>query len=789
MPEPGDVIGGKYRVLSQLGKGAMGEVWRARDERLDRYVALKVLPAELAGDPERRARLLREARAAAAIRHPNVVTLYDIVEDATGDLLVMELVEGRTLSDALRKDGAPPLETALRWIEGVADALVAAHACRILHRDIKAANLMITPDGGIKVIDFGLAKLRDDATTAAGASATMPAFPATTSVALDETMPSEPGDGKRDVALDATQASSSADSYKTHAGSLLGTPLYMAPEQIAGSLPDERSEVFSVGVLAYEILTGKPPYTATSLDALFEQIANDPPPPLDPIPDPVAAIVRRALEKDPAARFSSMRALRDAVAAERKRRFSAPHARGRRWLLVVAPIALAAVAGTAVTISSMRSHDATSPPPGPGDTYVKRALDEYNVFYNDKALSSLRAALREAPDHARANAYMILFGGAPSTDTEAALAAARRARPQTAARSKDRALLDAALTFADRGAAEAKAALLAAGATHDRELAFWAAELDYRSGHYEAAAAEYKALLAEPAPQFRGRIYDHYSSVLLYLDEPTEALQIGTLYRDAFPGEADAVGVYATTLAAAGRLDEAVTAAEDALRLNEGEDTFAGLAKVLALRGDRARAKQLYQQSLDRAGASRRPIRRAALALLQWIDGDTDAAKQTVAPCRATAGSPTGDATARERGACLFVAGIIDPTQAEPIAKELDALAAEATPTKPAYGAPASLAKLVRARTHFFGGGCIVDPKRPDVATPLGAIDESVYEAPLDFYAAYHVPFFATWAVCERAALRAARGDRRGAVEILQTHSTRAPNRAWLQDDLVHYAQ
>ena len=102
-----------------------------------------------------------------------------------------------------------------------------------------------------------------------------------------------------------------------------------------------------------------------------------------------------------------------------------------------------------------------------------------------------------------------------------------------------------------------------------------------------AAHDEYKALLAEPAPQFRGRIYDHDSSVLLYLDEPAEALRIGTLYRDAFPGEADAVGVYATTLAAAGKLDEAVAAAEDALRLNEGEDTLAGLAKVLALKAAR----------------------------------------------------------------------------------------------------------------------------------------------------------------------------------------------------------
>src|SRR5689334_1415567 len=169
----------------------MGEVWRARDERLDRYVALKVLPAELAGDPERRARLLREARAAAAIRHVNVVTLFDIIEHDGGDILVMELVEGRTLSDVLRKEGAPTLETALRWIEGIADALVAAHARRILHRDIKAANIMVTPDGGVKVLDFGLAKLRDDTTGPAISAVRLPA--AKQNVPLDETMPSESG--------------------------------------------------------------------------------------------------------------------------------------------------------------------------------------------------------------------------------------------------------------------------------------------------------------------------------------------------------------------------------------------------------------------------------------------------------------------------------------------------------------------------------------------------------------------------------------------------------------------
>ena len=131
MPESGELIG-PYRLVSQLGKGAMGEVWRARDERLDRYVALKVLPTDAADDIERRARMVREAKAAAAIRHTNVVTLFDIVEHAGDDILVMELVEGRTLSEVLRKDGAPDLEVALRWIEGIADALVAAHGRGIL---------------------------------------------------------------------------------------------------------------------------------------------------------------------------------------------------------------------------------------------------------------------------------------------------------------------------------------------------------------------------------------------------------------------------------------------------------------------------------------------------------------------------------------------------------------------------------------------------------------------------------------------------------------------------------
>lgn len=727
----------------------MGEVWRARDERLDRYVALKVLPADAAVDVERRARMLREARAAAAIRHANAVTLYDIISHDGDDVLVMELVDGATVAETLRRNGPPALETGLGWILGVADALVAAHGLGILHRDIKAANIMVTATT-VKVLDFGLAKMRCDAPLPPSDPDRAPGTSG--KLAIAETIRGS-GDGN-------------VDSYQTHAGQLLGTPLYMAPEQVEGAAPDERSEVFSVGVLAYEVLTGKPPYIATTVDLLFEQIRHGAPPPLADVPSTLAAIVMRALAKHPAERFTTMAAMRDALAAERARLF-AP--RARRWPLVVACALL--VAGAGAGAMWWRSH--RTEPARPGDDYVKRALEEYNVFYNDKALSSLRAALATAPDHPRAIAYLLLFG-APDADVSAAHRVVARTDPQ----SKDRALLAAAIALAEHGPLAARKALLAAGAASDRELAFWAAELDYRSGQYAAAKDEYKALLASPAPEFRGRIYDHYSSVLLYFDEPTEALEIGKRYRDAFPGEADAVAVYATTLAAAGQLDEAVKTAEDARRLNEGEDTLAGLAKVLALKGDRGKARELYAASLALAGPSRKPVRRAALGFLQWIDGDAAGAKLTVEPCLTGA-----DAAARERGACLFVAGVIDPSRAEEAARELDKLAAEATELKPAYGAPASLAKLVRARTQFFGGGCVIPGELP----PAGTVDEAAYAAPLDFYAAYHLPFFATWAICEHAALYASRNERARAADLLGPVATRAPNRRWLLESLRRY--
>ncbi|HTJ43963.1 MAG TPA: serine/threonine-protein kinase [Kofleriaceae bacterium] len=758
MAEPGDLIG-PYRLLARLGKGAMGDVWRARDERLDRYVAVKLLPPDLAGDPERRARMLREARAAAGVGHANVVTLYDIVTDGETDVLVMELVDGATISETLKKNGPPAPNEAIDWLIAITDALAAAHAKGILHRDVKSANVMLTKAGQVKVLDFGLAKLRDDGQPAPVVEP-KPRVSKQQEVALDATMPSDLGAG-----------TGTGSEYVTQAGSLLGTPMYMAPEQIAGGAPDERSEVFSVGVIAYELGAGKPPYAARTMDELFAQIAHEPPPPLpDRVPAALASVIGNSLAKDPEARYGSMRAFCDAL-AEVKRKLYAP----RRWPWIAAAIALA-LAAAALAFFLTRPKQAA--PDQPGDAYVRQALHEYDVFQGDRALASLRSALRIAPTHPRALAYTILFGG-PAPDRATAAAAAEKVI--AGATGKDKTLLDTAIALERRGPRAARATI-AAAQDKDRELAFWAAEMAYRAGDYDAAGAEYTRLLDDPAPEFRGRIYDHDSSVLLYDDEPERALAIGKMYRDAYPAEADAIAVYATTLAAAGKIDEGLAAATDAKTLAEGEDTLAGLGKLYAWKGDLPQAIALYTQSMQRAGDSRRPIRRAALALLQWMKGDLENARATVAPCL-----PGGaDAQIHERAACVFVAGVIDPSNAEPAAQALDALAAEADDLHPAYGRPASLAALVRARAKFFGGGCVIDTTSPvpDAATIEEL--EAAYAMPRDFYATYHVPFFLTWADCEAAALAAARGDRSRAAGLLAPH-VRAPGRWWIAHRLAGY--
>jgi TolB-like protein len=273
----------------------MGEVYRATDTKLGRDVALKVLPAEMACDPERLARFQREARAVAALNHPHIVTIFS-VEEADGiNFLTMELVEGEAL-DRLIPIGGLPIEKIAEIASALADALTAAHEKGIVHRDLKPANVMVTNDGRVKVLDFGLAK---------EVSAASPA--------------------------DATRTSLG----NTQVGVVMGTPGYMSPEQISGRPLDHRTDIFSLGVVLHEMATGRQPFEGNSSAELISAILRDTPPSVCEIrpelPGDLARIVRRFLEKDPRHRVQTARDVanefRD-LARQTPQKAQAPASRG-----------------------------------------------------------------------------------------------------------------------------------------------------------------------------------------------------------------------------------------------------------------------------------------------------------------------------------------------------------------------------------------------------------------------------------------------------------------------------
>jgi Tol biopolymer transport system component len=288
-----------YRILAELGQGGMGQVFRARDERLGREVALKMLPAELAADSDFQARLLREARAASALNHPGIVTLYDLQTFEGRSFLVMELVEGELFSKLVPR--STEWKRAVALVAGVADALAAAHARGILHRDIKSDNLMVTPSGQPKVLDFGLAKLRD--------LSLPPGVDPETGITGNMRKPAAMS--MRSMGLAATVRPIGGAVGVTRAGQLLGTPVYMAPECFEGQA-DLRSEVFALGIVLYELLTGMRPFDHESELATMSAIMLDdasPPSVVAPdrqIPAELDAVIARALEKKPEARYPDM---------------------------------------------------------------------------------------------------------------------------------------------------------------------------------------------------------------------------------------------------------------------------------------------------------------------------------------------------------------------------------------------------------------------------------------------------------------------------------------------------
>jgi TolB-like protein/Tfp pilus assembly protein PilF len=268
---------GQYEILAKLGEGGMGEVFRAHDTRLDRDVAIKLLPARAATDAAARARLVREARLAASLNHPSICTVHDVGEADGRVYVAMELVGGESLANLIPKDGLA-MDEALRYAGEIADALAHAHEHGVVHRDLKPVNVRVTPDGRVKVLDFGLATRR------------------TTDIE------------------DATRSAASLDSP----GTVAGTLPYMAPEGLRGAMADPRGDVWSFGVLLHELVSGRRPFQGASGVDLTSAILRDTPPALPAhVPPGVAAIVERCLAKTPERRYSNGAELRAAVEAVR----------------------------------------------------------------------------------------------------------------------------------------------------------------------------------------------------------------------------------------------------------------------------------------------------------------------------------------------------------------------------------------------------------------------------------------------------------------------------------------
>src|SRR5277367_6152069 len=269
---------GHYRVVEKIGSGGMGEVYRASDERLGRDVAIKVLKPSLADDHDRLRRFEQEARAAAALNHPNIVAIYDIGMHNGAPYIVSELLEGQTLRERLL-DGPIPRRQTLDFARQMAQSLVAAHEKRIVHRDLKPENLFINKDGRIKILDFGIAKL------------------------LNTAFDSEPGNPPSLASL----------TTETRAGAVLGTIAYMSPEQLRAKAVDHRSDIFSFGAILYEMLTGKRAFAGeTQVDTMTAILKEDPPEMIregQDIPAACEQVVRHCLEKDTENRFQSARDL------------------------------------------------------------------------------------------------------------------------------------------------------------------------------------------------------------------------------------------------------------------------------------------------------------------------------------------------------------------------------------------------------------------------------------------------------------------------------------------------
>jgi Tol biopolymer transport system component len=330
---------GHYQIIERLGAGGMGEVFKARDTRLNRIVAIKILPADRVTDPDRKQRFVQEAQAASALNHPNIVIVYDINSEDGVDYMVMECVAGKTLDALIPRQGMR-LGAALKIAIQIADALAKAHSAGIIHRDLKPANVMVSDDGHVKLLDFGLAKLIE------------------TPSADDERTRTQP--------------------LKTEVGVIMGTTAYMSPEQAEGRAVDIRSDIFSFGSVLYEMVTGRHAFAGESRMSTISAILKDEPKPIEDAPPDLNKIIRRCLRKDPARRTQHMDDVRLALDEVREDSESGRLvAEGAAVKRRVMPGWGWAVAATVVAVAAFGALRLSRVQPVPVETPIRTPLTTY----------------------------------------------------------------------------------------------------------------------------------------------------------------------------------------------------------------------------------------------------------------------------------------------------------------------------------------------------------------------------------------------------------------------------
>ena len=357
-----------FRILEKLGEGGMGQVYAAMDTKLGRQVAVKVLPPEMAEHRERLARFRQEARAVAALSHPNIVTVHSVEEHGGVHFLTMERVAGTTLRRAIPESGMP-LDRLLEIGSAVAEALKVAHRRGITHRDLKPDNIMVEPKGSVKVLDFGLAKWQ-----------------------------LEPAEVETTRAL-----TRSAPEALTEAGRMLGTLPYMAPEQILGQPTDARTDLFALGVVLYEMALGERPFTSDHPAELISAILRDTPQPLNAarleLPQQLSRVVARCLEKDPAERYPSAQALHEDLARLAGKARPLRPVGGRLWLSIAASALITILAVTGWAWRSRDQPEATLVADGeasaPAQDLASVAILAFENLTGDVELDWLRYGLTE----------------------------------------------------------------------------------------------------------------------------------------------------------------------------------------------------------------------------------------------------------------------------------------------------------------------------------------------------------------------------------------------------------